>query len=65
MQEAGEVTDQPSTSQQGARSVLNQQGARSVLNQQGARSVTDQQEEEEECPICSLKIGAGMDTIST
>ena len=48
MQEAGEVTDQPSTSQQGARSVLNQQGARSVLNQQGARSVTDQQEEEEE-----------------
>ena len=42
MQEAGEVTRQPSTSQQGAKSVLNQQGARSVMDQQ------EEEEEEEE-----------------
>ena len=38
-QEVGEVTDQPSTSQQGAKS---------ASNQQEAKNVTDQQEEEEE-----------------
>ena len=42
MQEAGEVTDQPSTSQQGARGVLSHQGARSVIDQQ------EEEEEEEE-----------------